>query len=107
MKSDIDGSGVSTVINVGGIGSSGFDIDYDSSKIYWAEKTGGFSDKIKRANLSGAGQTTLIQFSTGGAVDIVLDTASGQMYWTSAIIGDDIIQRSNLDGSNVETPLRW
>jgi low density lipoprotein receptor-related protein 5/6 len=104
-KANLDGTSVSTVINVGGIGSSGFDIDFESSWIFWAEKTGGFNDKIRRARLSGSGQTTLLEWGSGqgGAVDIALDMDSEKMYWTRATAGDDLIQRANFDGYGVET----
>src|SRR2546426_333481 len=71
--------------------------------IYWTDSnawsTGGGGD-IRRANLDGTGQTTLI----GGLVGpggIALDAAGGSMYWTNGDIerntGD--IRRANLDGS--------
>ena len=71
-------------------------------KIYWTETAWNWRSnigKIRRANLNGTAAEDLV---TGlfGPVDIALDLQNRKMYWTDRTL--DKIQRSNLDGTNVE-----
>jgi hypothetical protein len=68
-----------------------------SDFIYWSDYGSG---DIRRANLDGSGQTTLV---TGLNVpsQVALDLAAGQMYWGN--IGGGDIRRANLDGSGQTT----
>jgi len=62
---------------------------------------------IRRTNLDGSNQQTLITFSSGSpnpsVQNIALDMENGKIYWADATF--DQIQRSNLNGSNIETLL--
>jgi hypothetical protein len=60
------------------------------------------SGSIRRANLDGSELTTLVtgQFGVSNIL-VILDTAGGNMYWTSTRVGGDI-RRANLDGSGQE-----
>jgi sugar lactone lactonase YvrE len=94
-RMSFDGSRVETVLQSwsapGGIALGG-------GKMYWAEGTA-----IRRANLDGTGEQTLVQ---GAAFfdSVALDLSAGKMYWTRS--GADqktaAVQRANLDGSGVE-----
>src|SRR5947209_6377806 len=64
-----------------------------SDYIYWSSLNGG---DIRRANLDGSGQTTLVS-GLSGPLGPALDIAGGQMYWSDNYSGD--IRRANLDGS--------
>jgi Domain of unknown function (DUF5050) len=64
-----------------------------SDYIYWSSLNGG---DIRRANLDGTGQTTLVS-GQRGPLGPALDLAGGQMYWGDNFSGD--IRRANLDGS--------
>jgi hypothetical protein len=62
--------------------------------MYWTNQGSNF---IRRANLDGTGQETLVS----GAISpfgIALDLAGGQMYSTNTGLLDDI-RRANLDGT--------
>src|SRR5262245_50546560 len=61
--------------------------------VYWTDFDGG---DIRRANLDGTGEQTLLM-GLDTPIGIALDVASGQMYWTNNNSGE--IQRANLDGS--------
>jgi DNA-binding beta-propeller fold protein YncE len=56
---------------------------------------------IRRANLDGTSTQNLVRTPGGGIPDIAFDSLEKKMYWTSAEAGG--IQRSDYDGSNVET----
>lgn len=80
------------------------DISYRQGrgKIYWTETAWNWRSnigKIRRANLNGTAAEDLV---TGllGPVDIALDLQNRKMYWTDRFA--EKIQRSNLDGTNVE-----
>lgn len=75
-----------------------------SGRIYWVDQG---PQKIQSANLNGSGIVDLV---TGlhEPFGIDLDAANNKMYWTegtTSSTGNDKVQRSNLDGSDVETLL--
>jgi len=69
--------------------------------IYWTDIG---SSKIQRLELnSGVGAEDLLTMGqVFSPVDIVLDQTGGKMYWTERSPADFMIQRANLDGTNVE-----
>jgi DNA-binding beta-propeller fold protein YncE len=71
-------------------------LDIAEGKMYWTD----FQGDIRRANLDGTGQETIV---TGqiGAFGVDLDLANGKIYWTRDSIGRDI-RRANLDGTEME-----
>ena len=71
------------------------------SQMYWTSPVDGV---IYRANLDGTNVEPLVS-GLDVPVDLALDVAGGQMYWTSPgqDIGQGIIYRAALDGSNIET----
>ncbi len=78
-----------------------------AQKMYWTD-TGG--SKIQRSNLDGSRVEGLLTTGMMKPYGIALDVSNGKMYWTALRpslwkakrIGTDKIQRSNLDGSDVE-----
>ena len=83
-------------------------LDMTGRKMYWSDHEGG-GYKIRRSNLNGTDIENLIISDSLTTVDaIALDTAGGKMYWATWNYVDvnyeyeNKIQRSNLDGSNVE-----
>jgi DNA-binding beta-propeller fold protein YncE len=68
-------------------------------QLYWTEADSGC---IKRSNLDGTGVTELItnlDFPFG----ICIDAVHGEIYWAGGSNGNGVIQRANLNGSQVET----
>ena len=76
-------------------------VDMPAEKLYWAEKTGKRTGRIRRANLDGT-NVQLIKNLTSVPLDIALDTAGGKLYLTNAW---GKVQRFNLDGSNFQPNL--
>ena len=76
-------------------------VDMPSEKLYWAEKTGKRTGRIRRTNLDGT-NVQLIKNLTSVPLNIALDTAGGKLYLTNAW---GKIQRLNLDGSNFQPNL--
>ncbi len=73
----------------------------NAQTLYWTDIG---SSKIQRLDLqAGIGVEDLLtagQVST--PIDVAVDQEGGKMYWTESSPADFMIQRANLDGSNVE-----
>jgi hypothetical protein len=68
-----------------------------AAEIYWCE--GGWSaGTIYRSTLYGSRKEQLFTSDTRAVAALALEAGEGKLYWT----GRDKIQRSNLDGTNVE-----
>lgn len=95
QRSNLDGTGIEDVVTLGGSSSpEGLALDSGSGKLYWADL-----GRIRRANIDGTGVETIVS-GLNAAEGVALDLLSGKVYWTD-IVGRKI-QRSDLDGSNVE-----
>jgi sugar lactone lactonase YvrE len=71
-----------------------------AESMYWIDQS---SNDIRRANLDGTGQQTVVT-GLGSPIDIDLDVAGGQMYWTDQVTND--IRRANLDGTGQQSLVR-
>ena len=58
---------------------------------------------IKQAVLNTFVVQTLIARTAGPPVRIAIDPLGGKMYWTTAGVGPNLLQRANLDGTGIET----
>ena len=76
-------------------------IDVGNEKVYWTEKTGNRTGRIRRANLDGT-NVQLVKNLTSTPHSIALDTAADKIYLTN---GWGKIQRLNIDGSKFEPNL--
>jgi hypothetical protein len=106
---DFDGSNVADLFDPGNaIPPSdwltvGLALDESAGKIYWLH--GSTPGRIGRADLNGENQQTLV---TGLKIPrgLALDLAGGKMYWSASPPAGNaggMIQRADLDGSNIET----
>ncbi len=97
-RSNLDGTGVETVVG-GLVGGNGVTLDVAGGKVYWFEE-----NTIRRANLSdGSSVEDLITTSITLPGKLDLDRAAGKIYWTNRNTnGLSSVQRSNLDGSNMQ-----
>ena len=77
-------------------------IDVTGGKLYWTERTGERTGRIRRANLNGNLNVQLVKNLTSVPYDIALDPANGKMYLTNSW---GKIQRMNVDGSNFQPNL--
>jgi DNA-binding beta-propeller fold protein YncE len=99
QRSDMLGNSIQTLVTTGINELTELELDLSSSRLYWTEFTSG---RIRSANLDGTSIQTLV---TGLAEPrgLALDLAHGKMYWTEFGGGNNPrIQRSNLDGSNIQ-----
>ena len=76
-------------------------VDTIDEKLYWAEKTGKRTGKIRRANLDGR-NVELVKDLTGVPLDLALDTVNRKIYLTNSW---GKVQRLNFNGSNFQTNL--
>ena len=107
QRSNLDGSGVENLVTTGLETPRGIALDVAGGKMYWVDSG---TERIQRSNLDGSGVEDLVTTGLGTPRGIALDVAGGKMYWTDSgremyrtESGTEKIQRSNLDGSGVET----
>ena len=73
-------------------------LDVAGGKLYWTEKTGDTTGRIRRANLDGS-NIELVKELNGVLLGIALDTENGTLYLTNA---QGKIQRMNLNGTDFQ-----
>ena len=106
-RANLDGSDQTTLVSglpPADSGPSAFPpaLDLAHGHMYWTDGGDSGPGVLRRANLDGSEQTTLV---TGlrRPRGVALDLAGGQMYWGEA--GSGRIRRANLDGSGLTTLL--
>lgn len=72
-------------------------LDLVNGKLYWAQRTSGFHQIVRRSDLDGSNPETIVDPARVFALDV--DATGGKVYW----LGTQGIKRSNLDGSGEET----
>ncbi len=96
QRVNTDGTGLQTVIDIGG-GLRSLDLDQTAGKVYWTDVT---NLGIRRANLDGSQQqdlvTTGLQFPSAVRVYPMMN----QMFWGDQLSNE--LWRANQDGSNPE-----
>jgi sugar lactone lactonase YvrE len=108
-RANLDGSGLTTLVSglppAADFGPSAFPpaLDLAHGQMYWTDGTNRGPGVLRRANLDGSEQTTLVTGLQGGR-GVALGLAGGQMYWVDSQAGD--IRRANLDGSGLTTLLQ-
>lgn len=100
-RADLNGANATPIISTPF--HRGIAIDAPGDWIYWSTSITMFRGDIKRAHLDGSGQQTVVtsllpEFKPSA---LALDVAGGKIYWTDYVV--DVVQRANLDGSNIET----
>ena len=107
QRSNLDGSDVEDLVTSGLKVPDGIALDVAGGKMYWTDSG---TDKIQRSNLDGSDVEDLVSTGLIDPKGIALDVAGGMMYWTdfdevrrNQVGARHKIQRSNLDGSDVET----
>ena len=76
-------------------------VDTMGGKLYWTEKTGERTGRIRGASLDGT-NVQLVNNLTSVPLNIALDTSSGKIYLTNIW---EKVQRLNFDGSNFQPNL--
>lgn len=98
LRSNLDGTDITSI--VGDTDQPYYmALDLDGGKFYWTD----FSrNEIGRANLDGSGRESVVIELPDRPVGITLDKSAGRIYWT---LERGEVQRSDLDGANIETVL--
>jgi len=101
------GDAVRKIVDVGRL-PAGVDVALSTGEVYWTDLATG---TIRRASLDGSNETVLqsdLSESTvddqerfASLTDVAVDEAGGKVYWGN--VSEGAIQRSNLDGSGLET----
>ena len=78
--------------------ATGLAMDVAGSKLYWTERTGDSTGRIRRANLDGT-NVQLVKELKSVPHGIALDAAGRKLYWTAS---SGKIKRANLNGSGSE-----
>ena len=86
----------------GGTLTGGLAVDMAGGRIYWTEKTGNNSGRIRSANLQGMDVEELRAVENGVPHGIAVDAKKGKVYWTNSL---GKIQRINVDGSGFKPGL--
>ena len=73
-------------------------VDVVNEKLYWTERTGNTTGRIRRANLDGT-DVQLVKELKSVPHGIALDAAGRKLYWTAS---SGKIKRANLNGSGSE-----
>ena len=79
-------------------GVSGVAFDYYSGNVYWTIR--GSSNLIQSTHVTGGPMKTLVSDGLRGAFGMSIDCSGKKVYWADELNGS--IQRSDLDGNNVE-----
>jgi hypothetical protein len=100
-RANLDGSGQEVLFSTPF--HRGLAIDHLNGKMYWSTSNTQFKGEIWRSNLDGSGREAVVtsldaEFKPN---KLALDIAGGKIYWTDYVV--DIVRRSNLDGSGIET----
>jgi len=100
-RANLDGSGQQVLFSTPF--HRGLAIDSINGKLYWSTSIDFTKGEIWRANLDGTGAEAVVtsldaQFKPA---KLAVDPLGGKIYWTDYVV--DIVRRSNLDGSDMQT----
>ena len=105
-RSNIDGTNPQHLVTTGQFNPADFNnpqglsLDLTAGKMYWVNKDLG---AIYQANLDGSDEKILVEDRFNlDPVDTALDLDAGKVYWLCDSQGKAIVQRANLDGTEVE-----
>ncbi len=97
-RSNLDGTGLESVVSGVGIAEWGLDLDLGNGFVYWTDRD---ADAIFRAELDGSNPTQIL--TTGQPRGIRVDPVGGKIYWAdSGDGGAQAVLRANLDGTGKE-----
>ena len=100
QRANLDGSLIEDLITTGLVTPRGIALDTASYTMYWADSD---AHKIQRAYMSGTFAEDLVV--GGGFFEpqrIALDLTARKVYWTAFVFEEGIIERADLDGTNLE-----
>jgi hypothetical protein len=99
-RANLDGTSPQTLVHTLNVTGNGqLALDLAGGKIYTTDYN---ENRIRRFNLDGSGETTVIS-SANGPIGIALDIPDGKIYWADN--GTNSIMQANLDGTRPHTVL--
>ena len=98
QRSNLDGSHVEALFNIGATDARGISVEAGVGKIYWTDSSTG---KILRAELDGTSVEDLVTTGLESPTGIAVDSIFEKIYWTDA--GTRKVYRSSLHGTAVQT----
>ena len=98
QRMNLDGTDFQPNLITGLEAPSDVTVDVSGGKIYWIEKTGDTTGRIRRADLDGS-NIELVKELSSVPLGIALDTEAGKLYLTN---DRGKIQRMNLDGTDFQ-----
>lgn len=100
---NLDGSDAGSFAGADNSDESSIDLAFHPAegKLYWVtDGSFGESSKVRKASPDGSGQEVIVDLGSKTPLGIEVDTAGNKVYWSFWL--DDVVQRSNLDGSEKE-----
>jgi len=94
-KSDLDGTNLSTLVNVGG-NPVGIAVDGTNQKVYYVKE-----GSIQSVDLTGGTPVTILDSNDGIVFPIDVAINDSKLYFTDN--GTDMVYKSDLDGTNLST----
>ena len=100
-RSNLDGTESEDLVTTGQLAPLGLSLDVNGGKMYWADVELG---AVKRANLDGTEEEVLFEdINRIEPLDTALDLIARKLYWLAEDFrGEIVVQRADLDGSNIE-----
>ena len=105
QRANSDGSGLTDLVSMASTSSDirAMALDLVHQKMYWADIGLGV---IRRAALDGSQVEDLVTTGLGDMRGLALDVYGGNLYWMNSLSDSDTrLQRSNLDGTDIQTLL--
>ncbi|MCH2129135.1 MAG: hypothetical protein MK179_08330 [Pirellulaceae bacterium] len=85
------------------VAANGLALDQTNQRLYWGQSAANDTGQVWRSNLDGTGATNIISSGLNDIEEIAVDVTGGKVYFTQPDLST--IQRSNLNGSSIETVL--
>jgi len=99
FRANLDGSGRTSLVPTAGHQVADIALDLPHGKIYWSDYSN-IDTHVWWANLDGSLAAPLATFNNSQVEGVAVDSAGGHVYFTlNGNIGNDTVQRMNLDGS--------
>ena len=85
MRSNLDGTNLTTLISANMYEPSAITVDHSTSRLYWLDDEEGIHYKLEQANLDGTNRSMLIHGQHQQPVHLAVDTSG--VFWTDFVYG--------------------
>jgi hypothetical protein len=106
-KANWDGTGVQTLYTTSGTMVGALALDLTNNKLYFSTFGGGSNVIIRRCNLDGTDEETILTSpnASGSTYTLSISPSLQKMYWCEQNVTGNRVMRCNLDGTSIETLL--